>query len=172
MTTDFEKSLAKVLEFEGGYRDDPNDPGGATNLGIEQSEYRAWLNDTAADVHNITRAQASAIYDANYWAPMHGDYVAWPLCFALFDCAVNEGVGTSLKFLNIALGLPVLAWGDSTSAHYHDLTQNGIERVARSIQAQREAAYQSLANANKQLLKFLPGWLNRVHEGNAFMELD
>jgi uncharacterized protein (TIGR02594 family) len=35
----FERALAHVLEMEGGYDDDPYDPGGPTNMGITLAEY-------------------------------------------------------------------------------------------------------------------------------------
>ena len=38
----FALALALVLESEGGYVDDPRDPGGATNLGITRATLARW----------------------------------------------------------------------------------------------------------------------------------
>ena len=39
----FEKCLKQVLKWEGGYVNDPDDNGGATNMGITQYTYNAFL---------------------------------------------------------------------------------------------------------------------------------
>ena len=67
--TDWDASLAFVFSVEGGYTDDPMDPGGATNLGITLDELSVWRHTavTKADVQNLQRDEAGAIYRTNYW---------------------------------------------------------------------------------------------------------
>lgn len=89
--------LAVTLEYEGGYSNDPGDPGGPTKYGITIHDVRMYLkpNATAADVKNLTITEAKAIYLKHYWEPVAGDQ--WPdgLDLTAWDAGVNSGVGRS-----------------------------------------------------------------------------
>ena len=57
-----------ALLSEGGYSNDPRDPGGPTNWGITLADARVhWKPDAAADVRTMPRSVAEAIYKAEYW---------------------------------------------------------------------------------------------------------
>jgi lysozyme family protein len=52
------------LRQEGGYVDDPADPGGATNMGITLATYREWSDDPnlgGVQVKDLTLKTARAI---------------------------------------------------------------------------------------------------------------
>jgi len=60
----FDICVAFTLRQEGGYVDDPADPGGATNMGITLATYREWSNDPHLgdlQVKDMTLKTASAI---------------------------------------------------------------------------------------------------------------
>ena len=173
MVGDFQKALDFVFSMEGGFSDDPSDPGGRTNLGITESEYRLWLKNPKADIENITKEQASSIYRNNYWNQVHGDFIAYPLCSELFDCAVNQGVGRSYQFLNIALGLPpIMVWSQDTSTNYHALSGDQYKKVAIKIVELRRRAYQDIVARNPSQSVFLQGWNNRLDLGKAAFGLN
>jgi lysozyme family protein len=96
---DFDKAVQFVLsdKIEGGYVNNPADPGGETNFGISK---RAHPN---VDIKNLTREGAIAIYKREYWDPIGGDDLPAPLDLVLFDSAVNEGPGTAKNHLQAAL---------------------------------------------------------------------
>jgi hypothetical protein len=98
-TGDLQAALDFVLEdnIEGGYINNPADPGGETNFGICKRSY------PDVDIKNLTRDGAKAIYAREYWAPIHGDELPEPVALVAFDCAVNQGVGTAVKVLQEAL---------------------------------------------------------------------
>ena len=104
----YAKCLAITLDFEGGYSNDPGDPGGPTKFGITIHDVRAYLNPnaTADDVRHLTLDQAKEIYAKHYWSPIHGD--DWPagLDLCVFDLAVNSGTGRALRFAQQTLGGP------------------------------------------------------------------
>ncbi len=104
--SNFARSLDLVLQIEGGYVNHPADPGGPTNMGITIATLRAWRGRHVdiSDVKNLTKAEAGQIYRKNYWG--HGDELSAGLDFALFDFAVNSGVGTATKHLQKVLGVP------------------------------------------------------------------
>ena len=58
---DFEKAVEFVLRMEGGYVNDPKDPGGETNFGIAKKSY------PGVDIKNLTEEQAEEIYKRDYW---------------------------------------------------------------------------------------------------------
>ena len=64
----FKKALKFVLKWEGGYVNDPDDKGGATNKGITQCTYNGWLKTKGLkpkDVKNITDVEVAQIYYQN-----------------------------------------------------------------------------------------------------------
>lgn len=103
----FDRSLAFVLKQEGGYVDDPRDPGGATNMGITLATLTAWRHSavTKQDVQNLTVAEAAAIYRTKYWNALQCDALPAGVDLMLFDCGVNAGPARSAKFLQAGLGL-------------------------------------------------------------------
>ena len=66
----FAQSLPFVLRWEGGFVDDPDDPGGRTNKGVTQAVYKAWRAGEGLaprDVAQIEDAEVAAIYERDYW---------------------------------------------------------------------------------------------------------
>ncbi|WP_349368527.1 glycosyl hydrolase 108 family protein [Salinarimonas sp.] len=103
----FERSVTLVLELEGGYVDNPADPGGATNMGITLDTLRAWRHDpslTAQDVKTLTEAEAKQIYRANYWDVMRCDDLPAGVDLSVFDFGVNAGPSRSVKLLQQLVG--------------------------------------------------------------------
>lgn len=87
---DFNSSLKKVLEFEGGYVNDPDDPGGETNLGISK---RAYPN---LDIATLTPSTVAPLYKRDYWDAAGCEQIPSPMNFLVFDCAVNQGTHTAI----------------------------------------------------------------------------
>lgn len=98
MTDVFELALGLVLEHEGGYVNDPADPGGETIYGISRRAHpAAWANG-APSVR-----QAAAIYRADYWDPIRCDELPAGLAVFLFDTAVNVGCRQAARLLQRVL---------------------------------------------------------------------
>lgn len=90
---DFNEALKFVLKWEGGYSNDPNDPGGETKYGICKRSY------PKLDISKLTLEQAKKIYYENYWLKSGCDKLAEPLNIVVFDTAVNMGRSRAKKFL-------------------------------------------------------------------------
>ncbi len=103
----FQACLDFTLEAEGGYVDNPQDPGGATNMGITQATYSAWLGRPVSvdEVRALPKIIAGQIYKANYWDAINGNELPAGVDLMVFDFGVNAGTATSAKrlqgFLNI-----------------------------------------------------------------------
>lgn len=104
MQKNFNAALAHVLLFEGAYSDHPLDPGGATNLGITQAVLQSYRGQPVSkdDVRTLARDEAAAIYAKNYWELAHCASLPSGIDFAVFDCAVNQGVGRAARLLQQA----------------------------------------------------------------------
>jgi lysozyme family protein len=89
----FTKCIQYIFAEEGGFSNNPADPGGATNMGITQATLAAWEGHEVSleDVEDLTRQVATQIYKAEYWAKISGDNLPAGLDYAVFDFAVNSG---------------------------------------------------------------------------------
>lgn len=108
----FAKSVAHVLKIEGGYVDNPLDPGGRTNRGITQhyldvSRIAHPDLKLPADVEEITDDIAAQLYHVNEWEWIQGDALPDPVAFAMFDFAVNSGPQQAITCLQRALNIHV-----------------------------------------------------------------
>jgi lysozyme family protein len=103
----YEESLRRLLIHEGGYSDQPSDPGGPTNYGITIYDYRKYVKPgaTAADVRAMSVDQARAIYRTHYWDALRCDELPAGLDYAVFDYGVNSGTGRAKKVLQRVLGV-------------------------------------------------------------------
>jgi lysozyme family protein len=105
MQASYEAALTAVLKHEGGYVDHPSDPGGATNMGITHKVLAAWRKVSPywkldkSEVKKLTKAEAAAIYRANYWDKIKGDELPSGVDYAVFDYAVNSGPARAAKAL-------------------------------------------------------------------------
>jgi len=99
MANSFDACFAVVIGEEGGYTDDPADPGGETNWGISKAAY------PGVDIKALTQDQAKEIYRRDYWTPCRCDALPPPLAMLMFDAAVNNGVQRAKEWLQAALGV-------------------------------------------------------------------
>jgi len=108
MRANFDRCIAFVLQWEGGYVNDPPDPGGATNMGITRATYSRWRGRPVsfAEVKALTRDQAITIYRTYYWAPIGGDSLPVGVDLIAFDIAVNMGVSRALTWLHQTGNVP------------------------------------------------------------------
>ena len=101
----FDQAFEKLIGHEGGFQNSPNDPGNftpqgqlvGTNYGISARVY------PGEDIPNLTLDRAKAIYLRDYWGPAGCDTVPDSIKFDLFDMAVNAGVKTAIKTLQMAV---------------------------------------------------------------------
>lgn len=97
---DFNSCLAVIIRIEtgddpnGGYTNDPRDPGGETKWGIAKRAH------PTVNIANLTLADAAVIYKQEYWDPLTADMLTSPINFFSFDTAVNQGVTVAQKFLS------------------------------------------------------------------------
>lgn len=147
---DFDQALARLLQHEGGYSNDPNDAGGETNLGISRRAY------PGEDIKGMTRERAALIYRRDYWGPAGCDAAPDALRFELFDMAVNAGVGAAVRALQLAVGAN--ADGVLGPQTLLKLQSANAAWVLRRFQGARLLAYTKA----KSWPNFGAGWVARV----------
>ena len=115
---DFDRAFRLLIGEEGGYVNDPADPGGETKFGISKRAY------PQIDIRGLTLDQAKAIYRRDYWAPLQLDARPWGPALCLFDCAVNQGLAKARALLaQVATSSQpfVIAYQAERALHYASL---------------------------------------------------
>lgn len=95
----YDEAFKLVIGHEGGYVNHPKDPGGETKYGITKRDY------PDEDIKNLTLGRAKEIYKESYWDKINADNLPKQLRYAVFDAAVNSGVGQASKWLQRAVGV-------------------------------------------------------------------
>ena len=103
--TTFAEIIEVVLAHEGGFVDDPDDKGGATNWGVTQAVWEDYLEDefTSDDVRNFTREQAIELYEEEFWKPSQAEKLPEAVREIYFDMCVNHGQRNAVKILQSAV---------------------------------------------------------------------
>lgn len=156
-------ALAFTLKWEGGYVNDPDDPGGATNQGITQHTYDQWRvrhRQGFKPVKDIGEAEVKAIYDKLYWQEAGCGKLCGRVAIAHFDAAVNVGPSQAIKFLQRASGT-------RDDGVFGPLTLKAVEaaeepKLFHRLLEERREFYRNLVKRKPKMGKFLNGWLNRV----------
>jgi Putative secretion activating protein len=176
----FDTLVEGLIGREGGYVNDPKDPGGETIWGITKAVARE--NGYTGPMRAMTRDQAKAIYRAKYWAKP-GLYLIAPLSAAIaeevFDTGVNMGTGTAGMMLQRALNALNRQGKDyadikvdgaigpaTTAALKAFLTKRGAKGetvMLKALNCLQGARYIEIAEAREASEAFVFGWLdNRV----------
>ena len=96
---DIEKITAEIVRREGGFVNDPDDPGGATKYGVTIHTLRALRGSaTVADVKALTEAEAVAIFKGQYFERPKINQRPIPLQALVYDMQVNAGAN-AIKIL-------------------------------------------------------------------------
>jgi lysozyme family protein len=168
---------------EGGYVNNPNDPGGETNMGITKRV--AVDNGYRGPMRDLPKPVAENIYFEDYIRkPGYEPFVDLSPAIAeeLVDTGVNTGPARPSRWLQISLNAlnrdgrdyPAIAVdgrvGKGTIGAYQSLQKvrgkvKACQMVIKLLDAQQAMHYLSLTN----LKTFTPGWIdNRI--GNVPLE--
>jgi len=158
----FYTAIKFTLSFEGSYSLNKDDPGGATNYGIIQSEYNIYRKSKKLpeqSVKLITIVEVKDIYKNSYWLSAKCDKYQTKLAIVMFDTAVNFGTGRAAKWLQKSLDVAQDGAIDPATLAKLAKTDQGL--LANRICEYRIAfRYARVASAPSQKV-FLNGWLNR-----------
>lgn len=166
----FHRSLIHILAFEGGWTDDPFDPGGPTNKGITLAVFaRAQGEEVTAESHSRLKAGLRRIPDAlvhriyldRYWRPACCERLPAPLAHFHFDTAVNQGVAGAARMLQEALGVDID--GEIGPLTLAAAARGPVPSVLERYASIRRRRYRDL----QHFWRFGRGWLARVDQALA-----
>lgn len=178
-----EQIAEAIVGREGGYVNDPDDPGGATNYGVTIGTMRKLGLDIngdgrvdTADVKSLTRAQAQQIFVKHYFNGPHLDRLPDPLQPSVFDMYVNAGSNAVriLQRLLVRMGFDLDddgILGPVTAARAHDGMTVAPDHMVDAYGIERRNYYYSLADSRPASRKYARttkgakgGWITRAEE--------
>lgn len=158
-----QKEILKTIdEYEGGLSNDKLDKGGLTKYGISKKSY------PNIDIASLTKEQATAIYEKDYWTPLRLDEIKSPrIRWKVFDIGVNCGIGTAAKLLQRAIQVPddgII--GNITLARLNSWTLSscGENEVLNKLVDQQVGYYCEIVRRDITQINFLKGWIKRAQD--------
>lgn len=144
----FDQAFDRLIGHEGGYVNNPADPGGETKFGISKRAY------PDVEIASLTVEKAKDIYRRDFWEPLGN--VDPAIKFQVFDFAVNAGMQTAIRKLQAAIGVAEDGhWGPISAAK---LAAMNVNDVLLLFAAHRLLYYTSLSSFST----FGKGWTRRV----------
>lgn len=178
-----EEIAAQIVAREGGYVNDPDDPGGATNYGVTVGTMKSLGLDLnkdgrvdAADVRMLTRAQAQQIFVDHYFKRPRLAELPEAVQASVFDMYVNAGANAVkiLQRLVARMGFAASAdgvVGPQTIAAAHDAATAAPDHFADAYGIARRNYYYALADQRPASRKYARtraggkgGWITRAEE--------
>jgi lysozyme family protein len=185
-TPEYEISYKRLIDIEGGYVFDPDDPGGETYKGISRVNWPDWEGWDIIDEYKFINSfkemeqdsrlteSTKNFYKTYYWQVIKGDHFEFEVAFKLFDIAVNMGTGIAGTILQRSLNLlnrnqilypdiPVDgSIGPMTITAYNSLPHKDVPYLIQLIKGIQLCRYVDITEDRETLEKFIRGWLNRV----------
>ena len=160
---DKNKLIPIIKKWEGGYSDNPNDRGGATNSGVTLAVYQSVYgkSKTKNDLKKMTNDQWNYIFTKLYWNKWKADDIKnQSIANILVDWVWMSGTST-IKKIQSLFGLTADGIVGNKTISY--INSHDQEEVFNKIWNRRKQFYESLVNNNPSQKVFLKGWMNRLN---------
>jgi lysozyme family protein len=146
----YDIAFDRLMGHEGGYVNDPRDPGGETKWGISKRTY------PNLDIANLTRTDAKEIYRRDFWERIHADEMYDGVAYQALDFAVNSGIETAIRKLQKAVGAADDGyWGPVTRELIAGMSESDVIML---FAAERIEFFTFLTTFDR----FGRGWMRRV----------
>ncbi len=157
----FEGLIGKILNHEGGYVDDPVDPGGETKYGISKRSY------PHVDIKALTEAQAKDIYYRDWWLRLRCNEIQDNrIAQKYLDTSINVGPRNGVRILQRALcdvGEAVVIDGIIGPKTLAATNRADPDKLLASMRYHQAQHYKKLIDRNPELARFERGWMNRAN---------
>lgn len=173
----FETAVAKMLAHEGGYVNDPSDPGGETYKGVARKMFSKWDGWVTIDILKrkpgfpatldkdlALHEKIEQFYKVNFWDKVRGDEIANDeVAFSIFDFAVNAGVGVSSALAQrVVEAKPDGVIGPKTIA---EINKFDPEHFLAAFTVAKIARYAYIVKNRPESRKYFYGWVLRALNG-------
>lgn len=151
-----------ILEWEGGFVNDPLDRGGATNKGVTIGTFLSFYpGKTVDDLKRITDDQWLTIFRDGYWNPWQADQIKdQAVANIVVDWAWASGVRKSIRKVQELLGVTVdgMVGNQTLSA----INGKDAEELFDRIKVARYDFVDTIVNLDPTQKRFVKGWKNRI----------
>jgi lysozyme family protein len=176
----FEPAVEVLLKHEGGYVNNVNDSGGATNYGVSLR----FLNDQGLlgdfnadgavnieDIKNMSIDDAKKVYKTCWWDKYkYGTIIDQTIATKVFDLSVNMGGSRAHKLLQSALNKAFAlrltvdgVLGPATISVINAVSDDKEQLLLTAYCDEAWAFYQGLIAAKPSQQVFAKGWKNRAY---------
>jgi len=174
----FHEAVLKTLVNEGGYLNDPCDPGGETYRGVSRRNHANWsgwqiidnyknspdfprILDTDVPLQNMVED----VYAEGYWKTGYSQIDSQLIAEKLFDMGVLFGVGVAVRLLQATLNP---TYGTEIDGSFGPDTLNAINQseensLLNSYKSALVAHILKVVMNKPQTNKFAAGWGKRVN---------
>ena len=161
----FDSAFEKTVGLEGGYCNDPRDPGGETKYGISHRAY------PDLDIKNLTLEDAKLLYYRDYWIPMKlGNLVDPTIAEEIFDTGVNMGTGAAVQICQRAINFLSAetievdgVMGPITIDKLNQWSRLDAQALFRALNGYQFMRYVDIVKARGDHV-FARGWMKRISD--------
>ena len=163
-----------ILKWEGGFVNHPNDPGGATNMGVTLKTWKSQGYDKdgdgdidVVDLKKITKQDAIKMLKNNYWSRWFADQIdSQVVANILVDWVWISGAW-GIKIPQRLLGLKedgIVGYQTMRALKESIDTPVKREKFIKELYRARYEYINNIIKANPKLAVFKKGWLNRMKD--------
>lgn len=162
MSLTFDQAFERLIGHEGKFTNDRQDRGNWTTGVIGKGELKGTKYGISAmtypdlDIKNLTLVQAKQIYKRDWWDKINADQINPALVFQVWDFAINAGMGTAKRKLQLAVG--VLDDGIIGNLTIQAINKADLNDILLKFNAERLKYYTSLSTWPR----YGKGWTLRV----------
>lgn len=160
---EFKEYAPKLLQFEGGYVNHPDDNGGPTNKGVTLTTYRQYCGQdkTIKDLQNMSYGTWQNIMKDLYWDKCKADSIKnQSIAELIVDWCVNSGLIGIRKMQEVAGVKPDGIVGPKTLSAINGAD---AELLFERIWKARQQFYINIVKKSPRQQVFMNGWMNRLH---------
>ena len=149
MSLTFDQAFERLIGHEGKFTNDRQDRGNWTTGVIGKGELKGTKYGISAmtypdlDIKNLTLVQAKKIYNRDWWDKINADQINPALVFQVWDFAINAGMGTAKRKLQLAVG--VLDDGIIGNLTIQAINKAELNDILLKFNAERLKYYTSLS---------------------------
>lgn len=170
----FNAYIPLLRKIEGGFVNDPDDPGGATNKGITLKTFEIFaqsllgIEPTLENLKALTDSQAAKIFKVGWWNKMKGNKIkSQDVAEIVIDHSIhsNRRVATKMaqRVMN-RLGQFLVDDGVFGTLTLKAINTVNPAKFHKLYKKARIEYYKRLTDLKPRLRKFLPGWINRANK--------